>query len=245
MDASHLRQQQDTQQFFARAKSLGIPITDAQFEQIVQFYDLLIAKNAVMNLTRITEWPDFLQRHILESLLYSQFIEHGARVMDLGSGGGFPLIPLSIYRPDIRLTSVESVKKKALYLQETVATLGLKNIKVIADRAETLGHKDHMRKNFDVVTSRAVANLSTLSELCLPFLTEGGVMLALKGSKWEDEMCAAENAIDTLGGEFQDVYSPDVEDMAETNFLVQIMKAHTTPKMYPRLPGVPAKEPLK
>jgi 16S rRNA (guanine527-N7)-methyltransferase len=251
MTPSELRQAQETHRFFEHAETLGIPVTEAQFESIAHFYECLMAKNAVMNLTRITAWGDFLQRHILESLLYSLFIPEGAKVLDVGSGGGFPLIPLAIYRRDLYLTAIESSKKKAVYLEETLQTLALegsKHVKVLADRAETLGHVPHLRHNFDVVTSRAVASLPVLAELCLPFVKREGVLLALKGPKWEEEMYAAENALETLGGEFEDVYIPEGEGLSEAmlghNFLVRILKCEPTPKAYPRLPGIPAKQPL-
>jgi 16S rRNA (guanine527-N7)-methyltransferase len=231
--------------FFAHAEALGLSVNERQFQRICEFYTCLLEKNEVMNLTRITDWGAFLTRHILESLLYSLFIPQDAKVLDVGSGGGFPLIPLAIYRPDLKLFSIEVVKKKALYLDETLQALGITGVKVLSERAEDLGHKPHLRGAFDVVTSRAVASLPVLVEYCLPFVKREGVMLALKGPKWEEEMLKAENAIERLGGEFVDVFIPEgVEALEQTCYMVQLMKVANTPRLYPRQAGTPAKNSL-
>lgn len=243
--AAELRHLTETETFFADAAALGLPVTEAQFAQIVSFYHLLLETNQTMNLTRITDWPGFLRRHVLESLYFSSFIPQGAQVLDLGSGGGFPLLPLAIYRPDARLLAVESVQKKARYLEESAARLGLQNVSVAAERAETLGQSRQHRGHFDVITSRAVAALPVLLELCTPFLKREGLMLALKSARWEAEIRAAENAMDVLGVEFADVAWPDAPaDLQETCYMVQFIKVKPTPKGYPRQPGIPARQPL-
>ena len=245
MNPSDLRHTKEADDFFHNAETLGLAVSESQFEAFIQFFHLLTEKNKVMNLTRITDWEGFLTRHILESLLYSLFIPEEAKVLDLGSGGGFPLIPLAIFRPDLKLSSIEVVKKKALYLEETVRALGLAPIKILSERAEDLGHKSHLRANFDVVSSRAVASLPVLVEYCLPFVKREGVMLALKGPKWEEEIVQAEHAIEVLGGEFVDVFIPDgVPVLEATCYLVQLMKVANTPRHYPRQAGTPAKNPL-
>jgi 16S rRNA (guanine527-N7)-methyltransferase len=245
MNTLDLRHTKESQTFLEHVHTLGLTVTDAQFEAFIAFYDLLLAKNKVMNLTRITDWEGFLTRHILESLLYSLFIPEHSKVLDLGSGGGFPLIPLAIVRPDLKISSIEVIQKKAHYLKETIEALGLNPIKILSQRAEDLGHQSHLRAAFDVVTSRAVASLPVLVEYCLPFVKREGLMLALKGPKWEVEMRQAENAIETLGGEFMDVFIPDGVDALETTcYMVQIMKVANTPRQYPRQAGTPAKSPL-
>jgi 16S rRNA (guanine527-N7)-methyltransferase len=198
-EVTHL---QETQAFLKQAEALDLPVSPTQLQHIHRFYELLLAKNEVMNLTRITVWPDFLIRHVLESLLYAKFIPHQAQVLDVGSGGGFPLIPLAIYRPDITIHALESVKKKALYLEETARHLQLTHVHIHAERAEVLGHHPVFRGKYDIVTSRAVAALPTLLEYCMPFLKTEGTMLALKGPRWEEEMRQAENALETLGALF-------------------------------------------
>jgi 16S rRNA (guanine527-N7)-methyltransferase len=245
MNPSDLRHTKEADTFFHQAEQLGVPVNETQFDAFVHFFHLLSEKNKVMNLTRITDWEGFLTRHILESLLYSLFIPEEAKVLDVGSGGGFPLIPLAIYRTDLKLTSIEVVKKKALYLAETAEALGVAPIKILSERAEDLGHKSHLRANFDVVTSRAVASLPVLVEYCLPFVKREGVMLALKGPKWEEEIVQAENAIEVLGGEFVDVFIPEgVPALDATCYMVQLMKVANTPRHYPRQAGTPAKNPL-
>jgi 16S rRNA (guanine527-N7)-methyltransferase len=240
-----LAQLQETLAFLEQAEALGLPVSQDQLKAIHAFYRLLLAKNEVMNLTRITAWPDFLIRHVLESLLYSLFITPKTTVLDLGSGGGFPLMPLALYRPDVTFHSLESVKKKATYLSETAEALQLKNVKVYAERAEHLGHHTSHRGRYDVVTSRAVAALPVLTEYCLPFLKTDGIMLALKGPSWEDEMRRAEVAIETLGAEFSDVYWPEGHPgLEDTCFMVQLVKVARTPKGYPRPAGLAAKEPI-
>ena len=223
--------------------SLGVTINDAQTDQFQRFYTHLIEVNRTTNLTRITALEDFLYRHLLDSLTLTPMIPPNATLADIGSGAGFPAIPLAIVRPDLQITAVESVGKKCAFMAEAAQQLQLSGFTVRNQRSETLGQDPQTRARFDVVTARAVSGLPVLLELCLPLLKTGGHLLAMKGLSYEAELDASQNALKVLGGKLQQVKTFEHPTLSGARLLV-FEKVKATPAQYPRPIGIPAKSPL-
>ncbi len=224
-------------------QSLDVTLTDAQTDQFQRFYTHLIEVNRTTNLTRITALEDFLYRHLLDSLTVAPLLPANARLADIGSGAGFPAIPLAIARPDLQVTAVESVGKKCAFMEEAAQQLQLSGFTVRNQRSETLGQDPQTRARFDVVTARAVSALPVLLELCLPLLKTGGLFLAMKGLSYEAELDAAQNALKVLGGKLQQVKTYEHPALSGARLLV-FEKVKATPSQYPRPIGIPAKSPL-
>jgi 16S rRNA (guanine527-N7)-methyltransferase len=222
---------------------LGVPVTDEQQARFERFYAQLVEANRSVNLTRITALEDFLYRHLLDSLTLAPLIPPQARLADIGSGAGFPAIPLAIARPDVTVTAVESIGKKCRFIQAVQESLPLPNVIVRAERSEALGQHPDTRERFDCVTARAVAALPVLLELCLPLVRPGGLFLAMKGLSYEAELTAAKQALKTLGGELKEVKTFPHPKLEGSRLLV-IAKTRPTPKPYPRSAGLAAKKPL-
>jgi 16S rRNA (guanine527-N7)-methyltransferase len=225
---------------------LELEITDTQEEAFQRFSELLIAANRQLNLTRITALEDFLYRHLLDSLSLSAFLPTGSLLADIGSGAGFPAIPLAMARPDLQVTAVESVGKKCAFIQETIEKLRLTNLKVLNTRGEHLGHDPQARERFDRVTARAVAALPVLLEYCLPLVKVGGSFLAMKGLNFEAELADSKNALHRLSGRLQEIKKftqPDLSHLAGSRIL-NIEKTGKTPATYPRHAGLIRKKPL-
>ena len=215
------------------------------YEDFEDFKGRVLEKNKVMNLTAITEDEEFNIKHFLDSLslLKLEEIQEAKRVLDLGTGAGFPGIPLKIAKKDLDVTLLDSLKKRIDFLNETIEDMGLEGIRGIHARAEELSRKDDYREAFDLVTSRAVANLATLYEYCLPFVKVGGYMVAMKGPDIEGELKEGQAALKALGGELVEVKKVDLpQDIEHTLVLVKKVKA--TPKKYPRAGGKPRKNPI-
>ena len=227
-------------------QKMEILYTEDKLEQIYDFYEMVIVKNKVMNLTSITDHDDFMKKHIADSLAPLMFhvIHEGDRILDLGTGGGFPGIPLKIFLPESEFLLVDSVNKKLDFVQTVIDTLGLQDISVLHGRAEDLAHKPEYREGYDLVVSRAVANLATLSELSLGFVKPGGQFISYKGSSGVEELKEAEEAVDQMGGSGDDLYEYSLPD-GDPRTLIIIRKGQHTPKKYPRKAGVPSKSPLK
>lgn len=224
-------------------QQIGVAISNGQRTQFERFYDALTEANRTVNLTRITALDDFLARHLLDSLTIAPLIPQNARLADIGSGAGFPSIPLAIARPDISVLAVESIGKKCKFIQEMQETLNLSNLSVSNARSEDLSRQPNVRESFDVVTARAVATLPTLLELCLPLVKKGGLFLAMKGLSYEEELQASGNAFKTLGGKLKEVKTFSQPGLEGSRLLV-IEKAARTPDTYPRSAGLPGKKPL-
>ena len=224
----------------------GISLKDEQVEQFQCYYELLLDWNQRMNLTAITEPHEVAVKHMIDSLsAYDEKIfKENSSLADIGTGAGFPGIPLKIFRPDLKLTLLDSLNKRVHFLQTVVDELGLDEVRCIHARAEEAARQKGLREHFDIVASRAVARLSVLAEYCLPFVRQGGFFLALKGMKYAEEMQEAGKAIYILGGGrmvSRSVHLPELEDIRS---VICVRKEKKTPGLYPRKPGTPEKNPL-
>jgi 16S rRNA (guanine527-N7)-methyltransferase len=226
------------------AAAWGLALDARQLDQFAAYGDELRRWNARVNLTTITDEREIVTRHFLDSLRCAlSWGENPASLADVGAGAGFPGVPLKILRPELRLTLVESVEKKAAFLRHIVATLDLHGVAVVVARAEALGRAPAQREQYDVVVARAVAELRVLAEYCLPLCRVGGRFLAPKGPHVADEVAAARRAIETLGGGVAAIEAVDVPGV-ERRSLVVVEKIAATPPHYPRGVGAPAKRPL-
>lgn len=226
-----------------------LSLSDGQIAQFAQFYEDMLEKNQVMNLTGITERREVIVKHYIDSLLPTcllpDFPKPGTRLLDLGSGAGFPGIPLAIAFPNLQLTLMDSLNKRIVYLTDEIVKLGLQNhTEALHARAEELARQAGQREAYDYCSSRAVARLTVLSEYCLPFVKVGGQMLAYKAGEIEEELSEAQFAIKKLGGTTDQVVSFSLPDDAGKRSLVVIRKIKETPRIYPRKAGMPTKAPL-
>ena len=226
-------------------KKMNYELTEEMLAQFSSYEKLLVEWNEKMNLTAITEHNEVVIKHFADSLFGLKFIKESSSIIDVGTGAGFPGLPLKIARPDIKLTLLDSLNKRLNFLTEVKNQLGLSDVTCVHSRAED-GAKSgsDLRESFDVATSRAVANLSVLCEYCLPYLKRGGVFLAYKGSDVDEELMNAQNAIETLGGEVTGVYQYNIPDTDINHSVVVITKVRNTPDKYPRLQGKIQKKPL-
>jgi len=231
------------------AKKLGIGLTPHQYEQFQVYYQELIDWNRRLNLTAITDYEEVQVRHFLDSLTVALALRQppfkGMKLIDVGTGAGIPGIPLKLLLPDTNLVLLDATKKKANFLEHIVHKLGLNDVEIVVERAEEIAHRPEYRQRFDLVLSRAVAGLSTLVELTLPFCAIGGRFIAQKKGNIEAEVQAAQRAISLMGGKMTDVKRIELPEFADERWLVVIDKVENTPPQYPRRPGVPAKRPLE
>lgn len=227
-------------------QQLHIALSEKQMEQFLQYYELLVEKNKVMNLTAITEFDEVVEKHFLDSVSLTQQMDlhQPLKVLDLGTGAGFPGIPLKIVFPELEITLMDSLNKRVLFLQDVISSLQLQNIEAVHGRAEEAARNKKYRESFDLCVSRAVANISTLSEYCLPFVKIGGSFISYKSSTIEDELEDGKKGIAILGGKVKDVYKFTLPDSELQRSFVIIEKEKKTPKAYPRKAGTPSKEPL-
>lgn len=228
--------------FVQKAAENGILIS---YDVAVEFYlymKNLIEWNEMINLTAIRNEREIVIKHFVDSIFVSKFI-NGKKMLDLGSGAGFPGLPLKILDKSLNVSLIDSVNKKVNFMRDTVEKLNLNNIEVLHVRAEDLGHEEKYREKFDTVVSRAVANMSTLVEYMLPFLKVGGKCLCLKGPNCEEEINLAKIAVRMLGGRIENVIEYKVED--NDRCLIIITKEKNTEQIYPRKSGKPLKEPLQ
>ena len=231
------------EQFRKLLQEKGILLTDRQMEQFAMYYQLLVEWNEKMNLTALTSIEDVYLKHFYDSVLL-ELPEETHTLCDVGSGAGFPSIPLKIVYPELEVTIVDSLNKRITFLNHLVEALELEGVACYHDRAELFGQNKQFRGQFDVVTARAVAKLSVLSEFCLPLVKKQGYFIALKASNSDEEVEEAKNAITVLGGKIEKDESCDLPFDAGTRHLLHIRKAKETPNKYPRKPGLPLKKPL-
>ena len=228
-----------------KSTDLGVRFLVEQIEQFFEYMNLLIEWNEKMNLTAITDPEEIILKHFIDSITILKELEDNSKIVDVGTGAGFPGIPLSIMNPTLKITLVDSLNKRLLFLKEVVNKLNLKNIEIVHASAEEFGQNKKYRESFDVATSRAVANLSTLSEYLIPLVKVGGKIISMKASDAKQELNEAKKAIEVLGGivEKVDEFNLPQSDIGRT--VIIIKKDKTTPNKYPRKPGTPSKEPIK
>ncbi len=226
-------------------KEINIELKKEQTEKFYKYMNLLLEWNEKINLTAITEPEEVILKHFVDSLTISKYIEKGAKLIDMGTGAGFPGIPLKILRDDIEITLADSLNKRINFLNEVIKELNLKNIQTVHTRAEEFGKNKKYRESFDIATSRAVANLSTLSEYLIPLVKPNGKVICMKGSEVKEEVEMAKKAIEILGGKIEQEESFNLPNSDMKRNLVIIKKVKVTPAKYPRKPGTPAKEPIK
>ena len=234
----------NTTKFINDLKAIGIELSDEQLEQFLTYYEMLIEKNKVMNLTAITDFDEVLEKHFEDSLSLIQAVdlEKSQAVIDLGTGAGFPGIPLKIAFPNLQITLADSLNKRILFLDDVIRELGLTGIDTVHGRAEDLAKNSNYREKFDLCVSRAVANLSTLSEYCLPFVKIGGKFISYKAGECDEEVAASKSSIFLLGGKISDIKKFELGESGRA--FVIIDKVSGTPKKYPRKAGTPSKDPL-
>mgnify|MGYP001168818786 CR=1 FL=1 len=235
-----------THHFSEQLQQHHIDVTDVMLEQFETYYQELISWNERMNLTGITEREQVYMKHFFDSASLAFFLDMPAfrSVADIGSGAGFPSIPLKILFPHLQVTIIDSLNKRIQFLNHLISALGLKYVDAVHARAEEAGRLAHHREKYDLVTARAVARLNVLNEFCLPFAKVGGYFAAMKGTNPQEEIDAALYSTNLLGGKMQQVHAFRLPiDQSERHIIV-IEKVKQTPKAYPRKPGMPLKQPL-
>lgn len=236
-----------SEKFKRQIKELGIELSDLQFEQFEKYYKLLVEWNEFMNLTAITEYEEVYEKHFLDSLAVVKAIDMNEveSVIDIGTGAGFPGIPLKIAFPHLKIVLLDSLNKRIKYLNTVVDELNLENVETLHGRAEDHAKKAEYREQFDLCVSRAVANLATLSEYCLPYVKVDGNFISYKSGEITGEAEEAKKAVSILGGNVKKIKKFLLPESDITRSFVVIEKKKTTPKKYPRKAGTPSKEPIK
>lgn len=227
----------------------SIELSKLQLHQFYQYFELLVEWNKVMNLTTITEMEDVVTKHFVDSLslvkVLSDLKSKQVQILDMGTGAGFPGIPLKIVFPELEITLLDSLNKRINFLNKVIEELGLKKIKAVHGRAEDYGRDREYREKYDYCVSRAVANLSTLSEYCMPYVKIGGAFIPYKSGKIEEELNQARGAVKLLGGKIEEVITFMLPKTDVERSFVVVRKKEGTSKKYPRKAGLPGKEPLK
>lgn len=213
-----------------------------KIEQLVKFYEFVIEKNKVMNLTNIVNEKEFILKNILDSVLPEKYIKQNSSLIDVGAGAGFPSVPLKILRPDLNITMLDSLNKRVVFLNEVISVLNLKNIQAVHSRAED--YAKNQRESYDVCVSRAVARLNTLLEYCLPLVKVGGIFIAYKSLKADEEIIESEKALDILGGNIENKQNVIIDEINSIRENIIIRKKNTTPKKYPRNKNLPKIKPI-
>lgn len=238
--------EQQFEQLKLNLQDLGLNPSDGQIEQFIKYYELLVEWNSFMNLTAITEFDEVCLKHFVDSVSLCKAIDctEKKKVIDIGTGAGFPGIPLKIMFPNLKITLLDSLGKRVKFLNEVIQKLGLTDIEAIHGRAEDFVKEKGSREGYDLCVSRAVANLSTLSEYCLPYVKKEGYFISYKSEKIVEESKAASHAIEILGGKItgQVEFQLPNSDIYRNLFMIQ--KVKSTPAKYPRKAGLPSKEPL-
>lgn len=238
----------DPQQFVQELSKHNLKITKKQEEQFKIYFKELVETNKVVNLTRITEESEVYLKHFFDSVTplftFGEVFKDGLTLCDVGAGAGFPSIPLKILMPGLKVTIVDSLAKRLKFLESLVQKLNLKNVELVHGRAEDVGQNPQYRESFDLVTARAVANMTVLSEYCLPLVKKNGYFIALKGPKASGELEDSQKALNVLGGKLIKDVEFTLPDSDEERTLVLVEKIKTTPKKYPRQAGTPRRKPL-
>ena len=232
--------------FESKLNELGITLTDQQKQQFVKFYELLVEWNKVMNLTGITEYEEVNEKHFVDSLSIVKAIDISKveTIIDVGTGAGFPGIPLKIAFPHLKVVLLDSLNKRIKFLDTVINELGLDDIKTIHGRAEDFSKQGDYREQFDLCVSRAVANLATLSEYCIPYVKKGGLFVPYKSGEIEEEIEQSKKAVHVLGGKIEDVVKFRLPGTEIGRSFVIKRKLQNTARKYPRKAGLPSKEPI-
>lgn len=223
---------------------MNISLLKEQYGQFYAYMELLIEWNEKMNLTAITDPKEIILKHFVDSLTIAKYVKEDKSIIDMGTGAGFPGIPIKIYRKDVKVVLADSLNKRIKFLDEVIDKLKLENVETIHCRAEELGKNKQYREKFDYATSRAVANLSTLSEYLMPFVKLNGKCIFMKIIEVEEELEKAKKAIKTLGGKIEKVDKFEIPESDLGRSIIIVKKEKITPSKFPRKPGTPAKEPL-
>lgn len=228
-------------------KDFGLNLNATQLDQFEIFYNMIVEWNTKINLTAIVNEKDFAVKHVVDSLTVwdeDKFV--GVKnFCDVGTGAGFPAIPLKIFKPHLEVTLIDSLAKRVDFLKKVIAELELKNVTCLHGRAEDLAREKNLREQFDLVTARAVARLNVLAEYCLPFVKVGGTFAALKGKIFREEVTEAEHAIKILGGGNVTVTEKILPNLPDVRAVIYVDKKKSTPKKFPRKTGIPKKNPIK
>lgn len=230
--------------FLEEANKNDIEVNDEQLENLYKYMTGIIDWNDKVNVTAITEERLFIVKHFVDSLVINQYLQGKESIIDIGTGGGFPGIPLKILNKEKRFTLIDSVNKKLNVIRDLTEKIGLEKLEIIHTRAEDLASKKEYRESYDVATTRAVSNLSTILEYMLPFIKVGGIAICMKGPNYKDELKEAQKAIELLGGKLEKIETFHVEDEMERNIII-IKKVKNTPNKFPRGQGKPLKEPIR
>lgn len=228
------------------SNDVGLEFTELQYEQFIKYMRLLQEWNEKINLTAITEDEEVIKKHFIDCIkaFKSEPIRKAKTIIDVGTGAGFPGLPIAIMNPNVKVTLLDSLNKRINFLNLVVKELDLKNVTTIHSRAEDGARKTELREKFDVATSRAVANMAVLSEFCMPYVKKGGYFVALKGPAIDEELENGRNAIKILGGELKEIIEISIEETDLKHNIVEIKKINMCPKAYPRKAGTVNKKPL-
>lgn len=235
------------EEFRTAVLEMGLELDDKQMAQYARYYELLVEWNEKINLTAITERDEVYLKHFYDSItlgLHTNVLGGEVTLCDVGAGAGFPSIPLKIAYPNLKVTIVDSLNKRINFLELLFKELGLEGVRCYHDRAETFGQNPEHRAAYDIVTARAVARMSVLSELCVPLVKKDGYFVAMKASSSKEELDNAKAAIATLGGKVEEDHAFELPKEEGERHIILIKKTKETPKKYPRKPGVPNKKPL-
>ncbi|MGL5152088.1 MAG: 16S rRNA (guanine(527)-N(7))-methyltransferase RsmG [Clostridium sp.] len=229
------------------ANDVGMELTTEQYDRFIKYMRLVQEWNTKVNLTAITEDDEFIEKHFIDCIkaFKCNQLKEAKSLIDVGTGAGFPGLPIAIMREDLNVTLLDSLNKRINFLNLVVRELGLKNVKTIHSRAEDGARETTLRQKFDIATSRAVANMTVLSEFCLPYVKIDGYFLALKGPLVDEELSQSTNALGVLGGKLVEVIEVSVENTDLRHNLVLVKKVKDTPSAYPRKAGMVTKKPLK
>lgn len=229
------------------ANSVGMEFNEEKYDKFIKYMRLVQEWNEKINLTAITEDDEFIKKHFIDCIkaFKSDQMKSAKSIIDVGTGAGFPGIPIAIMRDDVKVCLLDSLNKRINFLNTVVRELELKNVTTIHSRAEDGARRKELRENFDVATSRAVANMAVLSEYCIPYVKVNGYFIALKGPAIEEELSNAKNAIGTLGGKLKEVIELEIEDTDLKHNIVIVEKVKPCSNVYPRKAGVISKKPLK
>lgn len=236
----------DISNFINGLNSLNLHISDEQINQFLSYFELLVEWNEFMNLTAITEFEEVVLKHFLDSLTIVKACKLNSQsLIDIGTGAGFPGIPLKIVFPELRITLLDSLNKRIHFLEEVIGRLDLKKIEAIHGRAEDYARNSAYREQYDICVSRAVSNMTTLSEYCIPFVKAGGIFVSYKSEKLTEELNEAKKAIQILGGVLKDQVEMTLPDSTINRNLLVILKEKETPSKFPRKAGIPSKDPIR